>query len=113
MKEEINITRDQVKAMVDAAIKHQWGEEVEFSENTNFFDCFDADREFYLDHSEMLIFIDHEYGYYIPDDPIIKSWNTVGQMIDGILQLFNDGNVDKVNKSDPATAVEELKNSRG
>lgn len=113
MKNEISMTYDQVKAMVHAAIKHQWGEEVEFSENTNFFDCFDADREFYLDHSEMLIFIDHEYGYYIPEDSIIKSWNTVGQMIDGILQLFNDGKVVLVDKDSPATAVEELKNSRG
>ncbi len=112
MKEEINITRDQVKAMVDAAIKHQWGEEVEFSENTNFYDCFDADREFYLDHSEMLIFIHHEYGYHIPDDQV-KSWNTVEQMIDGILQLYNDGKVVLVDKDSPATAVEELMNSKG
>lgn len=92
MKEEINITRDQVKAMVLAAVKNQWGQDV--SENTDFFAQFDADTEFFLDHSEMLIFIQHEYGYYIPDDQM-KRWNTVGEMIDGILQLYHEGKVDK------------------
>jgi len=112
MKNEISMTYDQVKTMVHAAIRHQWGKEEKFPENADFCDYFGADREFYLDHSEMLIFIHHEYGYHIPQDQI-KSWNTVEQMIEGILQLYNDGKVVLVDKDSPATAVEELMMSKG